>query len=321
MRLTLRTMLAYLDDVLDPVDADTLKHKIGESEFASGLVDRIKGTLRKLRLDAPKLDGKGMGNDANTVAEYLDSSLPQDRVGEFERVCLESDKHLGEVSACHQILTLVLGKAADVPSELRERVYALGDPARAAARLTDERDDEAALRTKHGPPPKVKTNGRPVQPPPPLEVPEYLRAGQQSNFWPFVGAAAAAFAIVLGSLWMFGVFDGKNRFAGLFLSGQQLALNPDETDRSATGEEHVGTELARSSDQTNDAANASENTTVTNEAPAPAAKETTEEPSAAIAAATPAPATATAAGPIERVAADSGDKTAAPPPPAATVAA
>src|SRR6478752_7464081 len=133
MRLTLRTMLAYLDEVLEPADAEALRLKIEESDFASGLVDRIQGVLKKLRIDAPRLDGKGMGNDANTVAEYLDSALTQDRVAEFERGCLESDKHLSEVASCHQILTLVLGKAADVPPEMRQRIYALGDPAQAAA--------------------------------------------------------------------------------------------------------------------------------------------------------------------------------------------
>src|SRR6478752_2730067 len=133
MRLTLRTMLAYLDNVLEPAETATLGKKIEESEFASGLVHRIQGVMKKLRMDAPKVDGKGIGNDANTVAEYLDSSLPQDRVAEFERVCLESDKHLCEVAACHQVLTLVLGKAADVPTDLRQRIYALGDPAQAAA--------------------------------------------------------------------------------------------------------------------------------------------------------------------------------------------
>jgi hypothetical protein len=71
MRLTLRTMLAYLDNVLDPADAEDLGRKINESDFASGLVQRTKGVLKKLRMDAPKLDGKGIGNDANTVSEYL----------------------------------------------------------------------------------------------------------------------------------------------------------------------------------------------------------------------------------------------------------
>src|SRR5262245_2692794 len=134
MRLTLRTMLAYLDNVLEPSEAGELGQKINESDFALGLSQRIKAAMKKLRMDAPKLDGKGLGNDANTVAEYLDSALPQDRVGDFERICLESDKHLCEVAACHQILTLVLGKPADVSPELRERVYGLSDPEHQAAR-------------------------------------------------------------------------------------------------------------------------------------------------------------------------------------------
>src|SRR6476620_1940602 len=144
MRLTLRTMLAYLDEVLEPADAEALRLKIEESDFASGLVDRIQGVLKKLRIDAPRVDGKGMGNDANTVAEYLDSALEQDRVAEFERVCLESDKHLCEAAACHQVLTIVLGKPADVPTELRERIYALGDPEKAAVHAAGGAVEHAA---------------------------------------------------------------------------------------------------------------------------------------------------------------------------------
>src|SRR3954468_19160128 len=196
MRLTLRTMLAYMDDVLDPADADELKRKIEESDFASGLVDRIRGVTSKLRMDAPKLDGKGMGNDANTIAEYLDSALEQNRVAEFERVCLESDKHLCEVAACHQILALVLGKPADVPTELRERIYALGDPEKAAVHVPGAAA-AATHEARRGAPPPASANGRAAPKPVPLEVPAYLRASRQSSVWPFVGLMAAALALIL----------------------------------------------------------------------------------------------------------------------------
>jgi len=186
MRLTLRTLLAYLDDVLTPEEAEPLKQRIEESEFASTLVQRIRHTLRRLRLSAPKVDGRGLGFDPNSVAEYLDSTMPPDRVVDFEKVCLESDVHLAEVAACHQILAKVLNEHADVPEALRNRVYGLAALAkdvqlapqsRAAA---DNGQDAAAPSPPAAESAADEPAAPPLPPPPPVErhipvVPDYLR--------------------------------------------------------------------------------------------------------------------------------------------------
>ena len=129
MRLTLRTLLAYLDDVLEPAQAKELGEKIAESSVATALVNRMREVMRRRRLSAPAVQGAGAGIDANRVGEYLDNTLSPEAVADIERVCLESDVHLAEVAACHQILTLVLGEPVDVPVESRERMYALGPSA------------------------------------------------------------------------------------------------------------------------------------------------------------------------------------------------
>lgn len=126
MRLTLRTLLAYLDHTLEPADEAALGDKVQQSGFASDLVRRIHDALSNAQLTAPSPDAAGPIDDANTIAEYLDNTLAPEATAEVERQCIESDIHLAEVAANHQVLTLALGEPAHVPKTLRQRVYAQG---------------------------------------------------------------------------------------------------------------------------------------------------------------------------------------------------
>lgn len=124
MRLTLRTLLAYLDDTLEPLEIKTIGQKVAESETAQELIARIKQVTRRRRITTPPATGPN-SFDPNMVAEYLDSQLSSEQVAELEKICLESDVHLAEVASCHQILTLVLGEPAAVPPTAKERMYGL----------------------------------------------------------------------------------------------------------------------------------------------------------------------------------------------------
>lgn len=124
MRLTLRTLLSYLDDTLEPSQAKIIGAKAAESEQARELMERIKQVTRRRRLTTPATSGPG-GIDPNTIAEYLDNEVSAEKSAEVEQICLASDVHLAEVAACHQILTLVLGEPALIPSSAKKRMYAL----------------------------------------------------------------------------------------------------------------------------------------------------------------------------------------------------
>jgi hypothetical protein len=139
MRLTLRTLLAYVDDTLSPDQAREIGQKVAESTVAQELMERIKKVTRRRGLTVPPAAGPER-IDANTVAEYLDNDLPADHVAEVEEMALNSDVHLAEIAACHQILTLVLGEPAHVPPTARERMYGLvkgkeSEPHRRASRI------------------------------------------------------------------------------------------------------------------------------------------------------------------------------------------
>lgn len=128
-RLTLRTLLAYIDDTLEPDQARALGRKVAESQEAKQLIERIKKVTRRRGLHVPIPDGTDDDvSDPNTVAEYLSDNLGSEQMKELESTALSSDVHLAEVAACHQILTLVLTEPVRVPPSANQRMYKLVEP-------------------------------------------------------------------------------------------------------------------------------------------------------------------------------------------------
>ena len=78
MRLTLRTLLAYLDDTLEPGEIKDIGQKVAESDAAQELIARIKQVTRRRRLTTPRRTGPDAKFDPNTIAEYLDNELDAD---------------------------------------------------------------------------------------------------------------------------------------------------------------------------------------------------------------------------------------------------
>lgn len=157
IRLTLRTLLAYLDDVLPAEDAREIGQRLGDSPYAAALVNRIRDVVKRRRLTAPALAGPGSDIDPNQVAEYLDNVLTPDEVIEVERVCLASNIHLAEVAAIHQVLTLVLGEPSEVPAAIRERMYGL-----ARGEVSDRPRDASKPATESKPTPTPATSTSPA---------------------------------------------------------------------------------------------------------------------------------------------------------------
>lgn len=104
MRLTLRTLLACRDGLLDGAEAEELSAKVTDGSVARGLLERMSALGKRADIEVPKLDGRGLAVDANSVAEYLENRLEAEKLEAFERICLESDRHLAEVSECHALL-------------------------------------------------------------------------------------------------------------------------------------------------------------------------------------------------------------------------
>ena len=136
MRLTLRTLLAYRDGVLDSNDAAVLEAKIKDSSTAQQISKRIAEEMQNRRLAPIPVDAREFGFEANTVAEFLDDTISMETLPEMERKCLENNTLLSEIGSCHQILTRALSIPATIPATLRERIHELPNST-TSFRLTD----------------------------------------------------------------------------------------------------------------------------------------------------------------------------------------
>lgn len=171
MRLTLRTLLAYMDDRLPPARAREIGLKIAQSPFAGELLERIRDVKRRRRIAAAATDSPSV--EANLLAEYLDDQLSPDLVQRIEQKILASDHILAETAAAHELLGLL---SDPIPLEpvLRERLYSLDptgveDVVRAAGRAN--RENSAS----------------------PLSAWQPDQAGSKSaRHWPTISAAALA---------------------------------------------------------------------------------------------------------------------------------
>lgn len=249
MRLTLRTLLAYMDEILEPADREELAKKVESSDFANDLILRTKDTMRRLRLSAPQVVGTGIGLDPNTVAEYLDNVLPPDSVADFERICLESDVHLAEVASAHHVLTMVLGEPAEVDPAARQRMYAI------PTELEDRKHHriEAAHIPQAVIPEQAAVAGPPAYVPPVAasispasraraadEVPDYLRASSWTTHGGLLAMCAAVLLVAVGVLLFTGYsswFGGPQQVAGG--PGGGLSNSLQAKDAAAEDEESV----------------------------------------------------------------------------------
>lgn len=203
MRLTVRTLLAWLDHVLPPDEHRELDAKVAGSAAAHQLVDRIRRVVKQPTIPPPRLDGRGLAADPNSVAEYLDNCLEHERLEAFEVICVESDAHLAEVAACHEILaTLARDPAATAPLDATGRRRLLEAMRHHSAAVSA--DGEHAEVAANGPQTRAAIEPAPARP----RGDSTPRRRSSRAAW---GAAAAAIALLVALAFLLTEAIGRSR--------------------------------------------------------------------------------------------------------------
>ena len=104
MKLTLRTLLGWIDGILPPEEHYVIGVMVAGSKVTTHLAERIREGAACDSPDVPRTGGPAIADDPNRVAEYLDNTLLSEHLDAFERLCIESRPHLAEVATCHGML-------------------------------------------------------------------------------------------------------------------------------------------------------------------------------------------------------------------------
>ena len=213
MRLTLRTLLAYMDDRLPPAKAREIGLKISQSPFAGELLERIREVKRRRRIATAMAAADQPALDANLIAEYLDDQLSPDLVQRIEQKVLASDPLLAEVASAHELLGL-LRDPVELEPRLRDRLYALDpsgftDMLRASGKASPAEGASAAAGWQ----------------------PEIPRSGP-SRYWP------ALTVTVLGIIWLLSLAADPSLF-------RSAPVVSDAAQQVVAAAENEGTEPAK----------------------------------------------------------------------------
>jgi hypothetical protein len=234
MRLTLRTLLAYLDKTLSPSELNVLDEKIKQAKVANALVERIGTVVTDTSLPPMRIDAQGTAGDANTVAEYLDNTLDPNIVVDFEQAVLGDNTRLAEVAACHQILSSLLADPDSVSmttkqalkdairARIESKTNAVGIDEIVSTTLLAESDGAIESTGFVSQSFKEKTvRGIDLSDASEGHVPDYLKSNHHSGWGSWISTAALVAAVV-GLAWV---------SLGSFESVQELFVPPERLAR------------------------------------------------------------------------------------------